>query len=510
LGNRRIALAGLVVLASVGQARAATQFQIDTARTKAAAWLIVQQKGDGNWSSGQGADISVTAQVATGLVAAGVKGFPANSAGAWLGNVDAQSVDALARQVRAKVVPFANLSAQHDKLLTWKTYPTRSVWGSYPQYGTSFSDTGLAILATLPFAYGTQSSELVNAVYCNILPAQTATGGWPHIPAMMTGTAPLSVSGGAVLPTTMTLLALNAVRAKYGWDTNSCGGASYTITMAVQNAANWLLTQKNGDGGVGEKGVSTIFSTALAYQGIRAARSSDAALPGLIDYLISRQDPNGSWGNEPMQTGLVLEQLAVLATPPVDSDGDGIPDEVEVVLGSNPMVADTRSLADKGNGNALPGTTVPVILSMGATVNQAFNYPLTSTLGVSPFTWNLVGGALPPGLALSSSGLISGIPNQLGSYTFQYASTDSGTPQITRRSLGLITVVRRPTGSGDLNGDGQVDLADLILAQQIALGKIVPTASQLTAGDVAPDGDTDGVIDASDVTWIARKVLRLR
>ena len=145
-----------------------------------------------------------------------------------------------------------------------------------------------------------------------------------------------------------------------------------------------------------------------------------------------------------MQTGLVLEQISALATSPVDSDGDGIPDDVEIVLGSNPTVADARYLADKGNGNAQSGATVPVILSVGATVNQAFNYSLTSTLGVPPFTWSLVGGLLPPGLALSSSGLISGIPSQLGSYTFQYASTDSGSPQITRRSLGLITVIRRP------------------------------------------------------------------
>ncbi|UCV03339.1 putative Ig domain-containing protein [Dechloromonas denitrificans] len=510
MDKKRIALAGLAMLAAAECAHAATQLQIDTARTKAAVWLITQQKGDGNWSSGQGADISVTAQTAAGLLAAGVKGFPVNNAGVWLGNADAQSVDALARQIRAKVVPFANLNAQHDKLLTWKTYPARSIWGTYPQYGTSFSDTGLAILATVPFSYGTQLSELGNAVYCNILPVQSAAGGWPHIPATVAATTPSSASGGAVLPTTMTLLALNAVRAKFGWDTNACGSSSYTITTAVQNAANWLLSQKNGDGGVGEKGVSTIFSTALAYQGIRAARPSDAALPGLIDYVISRQDANGSWGNEPMQTGLVLEQLATLATQPLDTDGDGIPDEVEVILGSNPTIADARSLADKGNGNTQPGTTTPLALSVSATVNQAFNYTLTSTIGISPFTWNLIGGALPPGLALSSSGLISGVPSQLGSYTFQYASTDSGAPQITRPTLGLITVIRRTPGTGDLNGDGKVDLADVILAQQIALGKMAPTVAQLAAGDVAPDTDPDGVIDASDVAWIARKLLKLR
>ena len=62
---------------------------------------------------------------------------------------------------------------------------------------------------------------------------------------------------------------------------------------------------------------------------------------------------------------------------------------------------------------------------------------------------------------------------------------------------------------GDLNGDGIVDVADVVLAQRIALGLIVPTATQLAHGDVAPAGAPDGVIDAADVNRILRKALGL-
>lgn len=59
---------------------------------------------------------------------------------------------------------------------------------------------------------------------------------------------------------------------------------------------------------------------------------------------------------------------------------------------------------------------------------------------------------------------------------------------------------------GDLNGDGVVDAGDVLLAEQIALGLVTPTANQLVHGDVAPSGG-DGVINAADVARILRKAL---
>lgn len=61
---------------------------------------------------------------------------------------------------------------------------------------------------------------------------------------------------------------------------------------------------------------------------------------------------------------------------------------------------------------------------------------------------------------------------------------------------------------GDINGDAVVDAADVLLAQQIALGWISPTVSQLAHGDAAPTGG-DGLIDAGDLARIQAKALGL-
>ena len=66
---------------------------------------------------------------------------------------------------------------------------------------------------------------------------------------------------------------------------------------------------------------------------------------------------------------------------------------------------------------------------------------------------------------------------------------------------------------GDINGDAVVDVVDVMLAQQIALGRVTPTASQLAHGDVAPLVNgvpaPDGQIDVADVLIIERKALEL-
>lgn len=53
------------------------------------------------------------------------------------------------------------------------------------------------------------------------------------------------------------------------------------------------------------------------------------------------------------------------------------------------------------------------------------SYQLEATENFQPNTFALTGGSLPPGLSLSSAGVISGTPTQLGSYTFQVTVTDS-------------------------------------------------------------------------------------
>ncbi|MGA2260956.1 MAG: Ig domain-containing protein, partial [Acidobacteriota bacterium] len=60
------------------------------------------------------------------------------------------------------------------------------------------------------------------------------------------------------------------------------------------------------------------------------------------------------------------------------------------------------------------------------TIQAAYSKQLVAQGGVAPYSWSLSGGtSLPPGLGLSSGGLISGIPSTPGIYSFTIAVSDS-------------------------------------------------------------------------------------
>jgi fibronectin type 3 domain-containing protein len=64
--------------------------------------------------------------------------------------------------------------------------------------------------------------------------------------------------------------------------------------------------------------------------------------------------------------------------------------------------------------------------------------------------------------------------------------------------------------SGDINVDGNVNVADALLALQIAVGKVAPDAGQLSRGDIAPiingTSQPNGKIDIGDVIVLLGKV----
>ena len=66
---------------------------------------------------------------------------------------------------------------------------------------------------------------------------------------------------------------------------------------------------------------------------------------------------------------------------------------------------------------------------------------------------------------------------------------------------------------GDLNHDGKVDIADALIALQMAVGLLVPNSDDLAIGDVAPlfSGISfpDGKIDIEDAFAILEKGIGL-
>jgi len=76
----------------------------------------------------------------------------------------------------------------------------------------------------------------------------------------------------------------------------------------------------------------------------------------------------------------------------------------------------------------------PSNLGLGATRGVNYQQQFTTAGGTGSVIWSLGGGSLPPGWAISSSGLLSGIATTDGTYTFAIKATDSASPPQTRQT----------------------------------------------------------------------------
>jgi hypothetical protein len=80
-----------------------------------------------------------------------------------------------------------------------------------------------------------------------------------------------------------------------------------------------------------------------------------------------------------------------------------------------------------------------------ATGGKPYSATLAATGGVTPYTWSVSSGSLPPGLSLdSATGVISGTPDVAGTYSFKVTVTDSESPAMTATSGTLSISVSGP------------------------------------------------------------------
>ncbi|MGQ9633490.1 MAG: Ig domain-containing protein [Bryobacteraceae bacterium] len=85
-----------------------------------------------------------------------------------------------------------------------------------------------------------------------------------------------------------------------------------------------------------------------------------------------------------------------------------------------------------------------------ASLTQPYSETLSASGGAAPYRWALVSGSLPPGITLSSSGVVSGEPERAGTYYFTIAVQDA-TGAAASKSFGLV-VVLPPTPTISVTG----------------------------------------------------------
>ena len=125
-----------------------------------------------------------------------------------------------------------------------------------------------------------------------------------------------------------------------------------------------------------------------------------------------------------------------------DTDRDGLTDSVEGALGTNALVADSRSTI-RAAGLSVAGVTAAAVIASGE-AGKPFSAALAASGGTGPYAFALTAGALPAGLLLNgATGAISGTPTTSGEFAFDYRVTDSlGASSV---AIGSIHIAAAPT-----------------------------------------------------------------
>jgi len=136
--------------------------------------------------------------------------------------------------------------------------------------------------------------------------------------------------------------------------------------------------------------------------------------------------------------GLTLDETAGLisGTPSATGNFDFI------VEATNAAGSATQSLSI--TVNALP--TITTVSLPGGIIEKDYSQTLTS-MGTSPIEWTIDLGLLPEGLELSSDGIISGTPSEIGPFTFTVKAVNIAGDDTKELSI-EITVANSGGGSG--------------------------------------------------------------
>ncbi len=154
-----------------------------------------------------------------------------------------------------------------------------------------------------------------------------------------------------------------------------------------------------------------------------------------------------------LPTGLSLSSGGVISGTPGSSGTFDLGIQVTDSSSPTPKTATSSLVLQVSAALAVTTTSLPA-----ATVGVSYAQILSASGGTQPYSWSVASGALPSGLGLSSSGLISGTPTTYQDYSFTVQVTDSTlpTPETASGQLSIVVYLGPPVVETSLNWSGYV------------------------------------------------------
>jgi uncharacterized protein YhjY with autotransporter beta-barrel domain len=249
------------------------------------------------------------------------------------------------------------------------------------------------------------------------------------LPSMTVGTA-VHASISAVNGTRPYTYAVTAGALPAGLSLSS--GGSFSGTPTAQGAYSFTVTATDNSTGSGP------YTGTQSYSGSVIAAAPTAitptSLPTMKIGVAASQQLSVTGGSPPftfavtagaLPAGMTLSSSGLISGTPTGAGAYSVTiTATDSSTGPGAPFSISRTFTGTVGAPSikLTPTTLPAAVAL-----TAYSQSLSANGGTAPYTFTIASGALPSGLSLSSSGVLSGTPTVTGGYTFSVHATDSST-----------------------------------------------------------------------------------
>ena len=358
---------------------------------------------------------------------------------------------------------------------------------------------------------GTSSNIVINAVNSTGTTPLAAFSIVVAVPATIGGTPASTITAGSAysFTPTATNAASFSISNKPSWATFSTTTGALTgtpTTAGVGTYANIVISATNAVGTVSLPGFSILVDKMPTISGIPAtgvitgnAYNFVPTATGAASFTITGQP---SWASFDSTTG------ALTGTP---GTGDVATYQNIVISAVNSTGTGTAAHAAFSIKVSLPLPTISGTPLLNVTAGNAYGFTPTAT-GATKF---VITGKPSWASFDTTSGALTGTPavSDAGTYSKIVIGASNGANTVNLPTYAIRVGAPGAPFVSDLNGDGKMDIADVLMVLQATVGTVTLTPEQKTLADVAPLNPQtgapqgDGVVDIADVIMLLRRAI---